>query len=441
MEDARANEKELWVMFQDMSKAFDSVNTDSLQAALKRIKIPEQFIKLMGNLLNDSHIAKSKLGYVMSEKWINNLQSKLRESLKLRVSVTAYVDDTNWFVPSRDKMEKILEVANEFYCMNDIAINKSKSHLIIINSNPLERTRGVGMGDTILHPVAEDFPIRSLGVGKPITDKQVIYIFNAVVIPMLEYSLNDMTLLETECLKITTRFISMIKNKALLAITTPNVVIHAKEVYNVENLWDRQVQIQSNNLLCKLNDKDVLGSSTQIRLQHLQNLFWSASAITEAPFLIKLKRRQSLLNDILIVCRKHDITFKLSRALKDNLLIKKILLHWHEISNNDRRKPKPGWFKVVETNVIYNATIREITPVLQERLGARYNILSLVESEKKALCPLDTKRWILSDGITSLPYGYWKIDAYKKMIASGLSNKEVEKKAMRVTLELKYQTL
>ena len=32
------------------------------------------------------------------------------------------------------------------------------------------------------------------------------------------------------------------------------------------------------------------------------------------------------------------------------------------------------------------------------------HVLSLVESEKKALCPIDTKRWILSDGITTLPY-------------------------------------
>ena len=67
------------------------------------------------------------------------------------------------------------------------------------------------------------------------------------------------------------------------------------------------------------------------------------------------------------------------------------------------------------------------------------HIISLVESEKKALCPLDTKRWILSDGITSLPYGHWRIDAYKKMVASGLSNEEAEKKAMRVTHKPEYQ--
>ena len=72
--------------------------------------------------------------------------------------------------------------------------------------------------------------------GKPITDKQAIYIFNAVVIPMLEYNLNDMTLSESECIKITSRFVSTIKNKAFLARTAPGALLYTKEAYNVCNL-------------------------------------------------------------------------------------------------------------------------------------------------------------------------------------------------------------
>ncbi|RHZ78512.1 hypothetical protein Glove_162g73 [Diversispora epigaea] len=93
-------------------------------------------------------IANSKLEYVMSEKWVGNLHSGVRNRLKLRVSVAIYVDDTNWFASNRENMEKILKIANEFYCMNDIAINKSKSHLIAINVEESERTRRVKMGDT-----------------------------------------------------------------------------------------------------------------------------------------------------------------------------------------------------------------------------------------------------------------------------------------------------
>ena len=59
------------------------------------------------------------------------------------------------------------------------------------------------------------------------------------------------------------------------------------------------------------------------------------------------------------------------------------------------------------------------------------HIISLIESEKKALCPLDTKRWILSDGITSLPYGHWRIDEYKKLVESGIAENEAEERAMK----------
>ena len=47
--------------------------------------------------------------------------------------------------------------------------------------------------------------------------------------------------------------------------------------------------------------------------------------------------------------------------------------------------------------------------------------ISLVETEKRALCPFDDKRQILSDGIRTLPYGHWRIDAYKSIIKAGTS--------------------
>ena len=42
MEDARQKKKEMWIVLQDMKKAFDSVSTESLDLAMKRIKIPEK---------------------------------------------------------------------------------------------------------------------------------------------------------------------------------------------------------------------------------------------------------------------------------------------------------------------------------------------------------------------------------------------------------------
>ena len=40
LEDARASKKELWILFQDMSKAYDRVNIHMLDLAMQRIKFP-----------------------------------------------------------------------------------------------------------------------------------------------------------------------------------------------------------------------------------------------------------------------------------------------------------------------------------------------------------------------------------------------------------------
>ena len=73
---------------------------------------------------------------------------------------------------------------------------------------------------------------------------------------------------------------------------------------------------------------------------------------------------------------------------------------------------------------------------------SKNHVLSLVESEKKALCPLNLKNWVLSDKITSWAYGHWRIDAYKSMIKAGMSPELAEKRAMvaqhHPTLENKY---
>ncbi|CAJ0762000.1 13128_t:CDS:2, partial [Entrophospora sp. SA101] len=70
------------------------------------------------------------------------------------------------------------------------------------------------------------------------------------------------------------------------------------------------------------------------------------------------------------------------------------------------------------------------------------HILSMVESEKKALCPLNSKNWVLSDGITPWAYGHWRIDAYKSMVKAGISPEMAEKRAIvaqhHPTLENKY---
>ena len=53
IEDANCNQKEIWILSQDISKAYDSVNLNLLKKALYRLNMPSQLINIIINLLTD----------------------------------------------------------------------------------------------------------------------------------------------------------------------------------------------------------------------------------------------------------------------------------------------------------------------------------------------------------------------------------------------------
>ena len=55
IEEALCNSKELWLISQDMSKAYDSVNSDLFHKSLIRINMPPKLVEVLTNLLNDCH--------------------------------------------------------------------------------------------------------------------------------------------------------------------------------------------------------------------------------------------------------------------------------------------------------------------------------------------------------------------------------------------------
>src|SRR5436305_13100435 len=51
MEEAQENKRELWILLQDMSKVYNLVHREHLWKAMQHLKIPEQFINIIKNLL------------------------------------------------------------------------------------------------------------------------------------------------------------------------------------------------------------------------------------------------------------------------------------------------------------------------------------------------------------------------------------------------------
>jgi hypothetical protein len=76
MEHARENNNEMWIVLQDMRRAFDSVDNEALQRALKRIKLPQQYIDLY-QFINENRTNRLITAYGLTEPYTTLSQVSL----------------------------------------------------------------------------------------------------------------------------------------------------------------------------------------------------------------------------------------------------------------------------------------------------------------------------------------------------------------------------
>jgi ribonuclease HI len=204
MEDAREQNKELWLLFQDIRRAFDSVDSSMLIKSMERIRIPENIIKIIEDIAmnrmargiteygdtepyevqrgvdqGDSispllwcifydpllcEIASLKMGYKMECEWDIDLAKKSTNMMSNHTSSLAYMDDTVWISDNKEHMQQIIRVAESFFNINLITVNASKSDLIVINSKNTREENAIDFVESRLIPHEPDTAIRYLGI-------------------------------------------------------------------------------------------------------------------------------------------------------------------------------------------------------------------------------------------------------------------------------------
>ncbi|GBC05219.1 hypothetical protein RclHR1_00610031 [Rhizophagus clarus] len=133
------------------------------------------------------------------------------------------MNNTQWITDKKDKLESMLSIAVSFFRLNDIQINKEKSEFMMITKmykrqyshiynnkiniqfgresisikvkHPHEPTRILGVYFNIENDEqylifkikAEIDHLTNLMWKKKITDKHILYIFNRIIIPQIEY--------------------------------------------------------------------------------------------------------------------------------------------------------------------------------------------------------------------------------------------------------------
>ncbi|CAG8855326.1 30688_t:CDS:1, partial [Gigaspora margarita] len=76
---------------------------------------------------------------------VNNLNANgiVKSSSSIRQVVLAYVDDTTWIATLKEQMKRTIEIAEQFFYINDIKINSSKSKLVVLNSGLLDQDKNI----------------------------------------------------------------------------------------------------------------------------------------------------------------------------------------------------------------------------------------------------------------------------------------------------------
>ncbi len=76
---------------------------------------------------------------------------------------------------------------------------------------------------------------------KLVTDKQLLYIFNAIIISRLEYRFQLTFITEDRYQCLTAFYHILFKHKLNISKCTPNTLMQTKLIYNFRNLYDVKI--------------------------------------------------------------------------------------------------------------------------------------------------------------------------------------------------------
>ena len=70
------------------------------------------------------------MGYRLNHRYRQNLYNDQQTELEQQIVDSAFMDDTTWIAENQNNMESILSIADDFYLLNNIKVNKEKSKLL-----------------------------------------------------------------------------------------------------------------------------------------------------------------------------------------------------------------------------------------------------------------------------------------------------------------------
>ena len=112
-------------------------------------------------------IESRELGYNLLHEQKTNVYDDQYNLASVDIADVAYMDDTTWITESKEALEEILAIADDFYKLNNIQVNKSKSKLLVNSPHdtlPETVELTFGSDKAQIKPAKNNESIRILGV-------------------------------------------------------------------------------------------------------------------------------------------------------------------------------------------------------------------------------------------------------------------------------------
>ncbi|GBC19596.1 hypothetical protein RIR_jg41862.t1 [Rhizophagus irregularis DAOM 181602=DAOM 197198] len=307
------DDQELWIVSQDISKAFDSMDLNMLKLALDRLHIPALLVRFILNLFTrrnnkiitchgDTAAYRVRVGIDQGEiisplLWVIYLDPLLTvlnqeardpfilkssallnysplefEQHSLPISHLTFIDDSTLIASSKSGIEDRLSITAEFYTLNNVQANSAK-YVLLSSSSPsskiifdltpsfLVSDLSLSLSSLSLHAsfrflgvwfslsASSDFVLKqarsmvkdmaALLGPKKLLAQHVAYLYNAVLLPRLEFRLQTTLFSECTIQSIVKPLFSVLRRKAGLATTTPLPLLFLKLLFSIQNAFYR----------------------------------------------------------------------------------------------------------------------------------------------------------------------------------------------------------
>ncbi|GBC28354.2 RNA-directed DNA polymerase from mobile element jockey-like [Rhizophagus irregularis DAOM 181602=DAOM 197198] len=340
----------LWILSQDISKAFDSVDLSMLRFALQRLRLPQHAIQFLLSLfmsrsnrvitahgptppyrvrigIDQGEVISPLLWIIYLDPLLTVLKNEKKDPYRLVSPIASctvssascsldaldinnlvFMDDSTLISSSKEGMEHMLSITEEFYCLNNTSANHNK---YVLATNAVAASRDLSpiafnlltsslnsTTNITVTPIPMSSSFRFLGVWfningsrnfiwqqlkrecnsfsailrlAKLTVQQVVYLYNTILIPKLDYRMQVTHLSEAECSTITSSVRALVKHKAKLSRSVPNVVLYLTHALGLINLFSFQQQSHFTNLFLLANSSSVFMKSLfNYRLRFIQ---------------------------------------------------------------------------------------------------------------------------------------------------------------------------